>query len=349
MRAGYRRWAQDFDAPVPSPARLWALSSDNEAALLALYRRGTPAKTRRGWERDLACIAVWKAIAFGSPLLWPEKQRIAQCFVPDHSRDPTEAPGAAPETARPRIAVGLRRCLACPAPATLDRWIAPWRALHRMRNLASPFGTPLLQQARVTGRKATARPRSPKSRPPVARKVPESLPGSCDDGLRGRCHCAFLMLGFAPGGRRRSELTGLQRDDIGTDDFAARGMIWLRPRETRATGTAHAPCLPLQADAASAVIGWIESARIDSGPLFRPILKTDRALPRPLHPDAVRVILRHRLQRAGLPPDYVTPRGPRAGFRAQAALEGTPRRQPRSCRCTARPCGRSAFAPMPAS
>jgi integrase len=218
-----------------------------------------------------------------------------------------------------------------------------------MRNRASPFGTPLLQQARARGRKATARPRSPKSRPPVTRKVPESLPGSCDDGLRGRRHCAFLMLGFAPGGRRRSELTGLQRDDIGTDDFAARGMIWLRLLETRTSGTADALRLPLQAGAAGAVIGWTEAARIDQGPLFRPILKTDRALPRPLHPDAVRVILRHRLQRAGLPPDYVTPRGPRAGFLAQAALEGAPRRQPGSCRCTARPCRRSAFAPMPAS
>lgn len=307
--------------PLPSSA---ALSSEDEAALLALYRRGTPANTLRAWERDLAYIAAWKAAAFGSPLLWPEEERTALCFVLDHSRDLTEAPGAAQDTARQMIAAGLRRSLACPAPATLDRRIASWRAFHRMRNLASPFETPLLKQARVKGRKAAARPRSPKSPRPVTRDVLETLLGSCDDSLRGLRDRALLMLGFASGGRRRSELTGLQRDDIGTDDFAATGVIWLRLLETKTTSMADAPRLPLKGRAARAVIGWIEAARINSGPLFRPISKTDRALPRPLAPDAVRVILRHRLQLTGLPPDYVTPHGLRAGFLTQAALDGAP-------------------------
>jgi integrase len=121
---------------------------------------------------------------------------------------------------------------------------------------------------------------------------------------------------------RRGGYTGLQRDDIGTEDFAARGGIWPRLMETKTTGKADAPRLQLKGRAARAVFGGIEAAQIDSGPLFRQISKTDRALHRPLAPDAVRVILRHRLQLAGLPPDYVTPHGLRAGFLTQAALDG---------------------------
>jgi integrase len=47
-------------------------------------------------------------------------------------------------------------------------------------------------------------------------------------------------------------------------------------------------------------------------------------LPRKLAPDAIRVILRHRLRRTGLPEDHATPHGLRAGFLTQAALDGAP-------------------------
>ena len=38
-----------------------AISPEDEAALSALYRRGTPDNTLRAWERDLAYITAWKA------------------------------------------------------------------------------------------------------------------------------------------------------------------------------------------------------------------------------------------------------------------------------------------------
>jgi integrase len=58
--------------------------------------------------------------------------------------------------------------------------------------------------------------------------------------------------------------------------------------------------------------------------LFRPISTAENALTRRLAPDAIRVILRHRLILTGLPVDYATPHGLRAGFLTQAALDGAP-------------------------
>lgn len=301
-----------------------AVSDEDEAALSALFRKGTPENTLRAWERDLIYIAAWKRARFGADLSWPEAENVALRFVLDHAVDLTEAPGKAQEAALALVGEGLRKSLACPAPATLDRRIASWRAFHRMRNLASPFEAPLVAAARIKARRAAARPRKPKSARPLTREVLERLIATCDYTLRGLRDRAILMLAFASGGRRRSEVTALHRADIGTDDYAERGLLWVRLLETKTTRKDEAPRLPLKGRAATAVMEWIRAAEITEGPLFRPVSQADRALKRPLRPDAIRVILRHRLKLAGLPEDYASPHGLRAGFLTQAALDGAP-------------------------
>lgn len=300
------------------------LSEADEAALSDLFRRGTPPNTLRAWERDLAYIAAWKMAAFGRPLAWPEEERVALRFILDHAQDLTDRPGTAQDTALELIAIGLRVALTCPAPATLDRRIASWQAFHRMRNLTSPFSAPLVQQARQKARRANARPHAPKSPRPVTRDILEALLATCDDSHRGIRDRAMLMLAFASGGRRRSEVTALNVEDIGRDEFRAKGLLWVRLLETKTTRKDQAPKLPLKGRAARAVMHWLEVTGLREGPLFCPVSKSDRPLPRRFASDALRTILRHRLRLAGLPEDYATPHGLRAGFLTQAALDGAP-------------------------
>jgi integrase len=300
------------------------LSEADEAALTDLYRRGTPPNTLRAWERDLAYIAAWKMASFGSPLDWPENEKVALRFILDHAQDLTTRKGPAQEVAMELIAIGLRRGLTCPAPATLDRRIASWQAFHRMRNLPSPFSAPLVQQARQKARRANARPREPKSPKPITRDILEALLATCDATHRGSRDRAMLMLAFASGGRRRSEITALNVDDIGLDDFRSKGLVWIRLLETKTTKRDQAPRLPMKGRAARALVHWLEVTRITEGPLFRPISLSDSPLPRRLATDALRTILRHRLVLAGLPVDFATPHGLRAGFLTQAALDGAP-------------------------
>lgn len=300
------------------------LTDADEVALSELYRRGTPPNTLRAWERDLAYIAAWKMAVFGQPLAWPEEERVALRFVLDHAQDLTGRPGIAQDAAMELVALGLRLGLTAPAPATLDRRIASWRAFHRMRNLASPFQAPLVAQARQKARRVNARPPAPKSPRPITRDVMERLLTSCDDTVRGLRDRAMLMLAFASGGRRRSEVTALNLEDLGLEEFKTRGVIWLRLLQTKTTRKDRAPRLPLTGRAARALAGWLEVLGTREGPLFRPVSKADRALPRRLAPDALRVILRHRLRLAGLPEDYATPHGLRSGFLTQAALDGAP-------------------------
>jgi len=306
---------------LPSYAQL---SEADEAALTELYRRGTPANTLRAWERDLAYISAWRMAAFGRPLQWPEDEKVALRFILDHAQNLTDKPGSAQDTAMELQAIGLRIALSCPAPATLDRRIASWQAFHRMRNLTSPFSAPLVQQARQKARRANARPRVPKSPKPITRDILEALLATCDDTHRGIRDRAMLMLAFASGGRRRSEVTALNVEDIGRDDFVAKGLLWVRLMETKTTKKDQAPRLPLKGRPARAVVHWLEVTKMTQGPLFRPVSLSDRPLPRRLASDALRTILRHRLVLAGLPVDYATPHGLRAGFLTQAALDGAP-------------------------
>jgi integrase len=306
---------------LPAYAQLYAA---DEVALTELYRRGTPPNTLRAWERDLAYISAWKMASFGRPLAWPEEEKVALRFILDHAQDLSQRPGPAQDAALELMAIGLRIALTCPAPATLDRRIASWQAFHRMRNLPSPFSAPLVQQARQKARRANARPRMPKSPKPVTRDILEALLATCDASHRGIRDRAMLMLAFASGGRRRSEMTALNIEDIGLDDFAGKGLVWIRLLETKTTKRDQAPRLPMKGRAARALVHWLEVTKITDGPLFRPISLSDRPLPRRLATDALRTILRHRLVLAGLPVDFATPHGLRAGFLTQAALDGAP-------------------------
>lgn len=300
------------------------LTDADEAALTDLFRRGTPPNTLRAWERDLAYISAWKMGAFGQPLTWPEDERVALRFILDHAQDLTDKPGPAQDVALELISIGLRVALTCPSPATLDRRIASWQAFHRMRNMPSPFSSPLVQQARQKARRANAKPRAPKSPKPVTRDILEKLLATCDDTHRGVRDRAMLMLAFASGGRRRSEVTSLNVEDIGRDDYREKKVLWVRLLVTKTTKKDQAPKLPLKGRAARAVLNWLDVSKIKDGPLFRPISKSDRPLTRRLASDALRSILRHRLRLAGLPEDFATPHGLRAGFLTQAALDGAP-------------------------
>jgi integrase len=302
------------------------LSIADEAALTDLYVRGTPKNTLRAYERDLVYITAWREAAFGGPPAWPEQEAVALRFILDHARNLETADPAdnGRQVADQLIALGLRKTLACPAPSTLDRRIASWRAFHRMKNLNSPFEAPLVRQTRSKARRAAARPIAPKSQNPITRPVLEAMLETCKYSLRDVRDRAILMLGWASGGRRRSEITGLMRADISLKEFDETGVIWLQLLGTKTTAKGETPRLILKGRAARALALWIEAAAITDGPLFRPITKSGDALERGLSPDAIRDIVKRRLQLAGYPADFASPHGLRSGFLTQAALNGAP-------------------------
>ena len=215
---------------IPSPP---ALSSEDEAALTELYVRGTPANTLRAYERDLIYITAWKRAAFAADLAWPETQAVALRFVLDHSRDLSRR-------ARRRPGPPRRRGADRPRPAAQPRLPGPGHARPPHRVLAC---VPPHEEPRLAVRGAAGRP-GPRQGPPRQRRQsrpeirapdhPRRARGAArrhrPPELRGLRDRAMLMIGFASGGRRRSEITGLDRDDIDLESFDADGVVRLRAR-----------------------------------------------------------------------------------------------------------------------
>lgn len=306
--------------------RSQTLSKADQDALTDLYVRGTPENTLRAYERDLVYITAWKAARFGGNLTWPEPEEVALTFILDHARDLRSISDhdAARKAAGALIEAGLRKSLACPAPSTLDRRIASWRAFHRMKNLASPFNSPAVRQARAKARRAAAKPRKPKSTKPITRDILQQMLDSCGTDLRGLRDQAILLLGWASGGRRRSEISGLMRDDVDLGELESKGLVWIQLVDTKTTQKGATPKLVLKKRSARTLARWIAAAEIDEGALFRPISKSGRPLPRRLSPDGIYQIVRKRLAIAGLPDGFASPHGLRSGFLTQAALDGAP-------------------------
>ncbi|MEX0319456.1 MAG: tyrosine-type recombinase/integrase [Ruegeria sp.] len=300
------------------------LSAKSQRAISKLSVRISSDHTRRAYTRDLMYLTAWKRIRFDADLAWPESQDVVLAFMQDHTIDLLDRPKTdrAVVAATTLVEHGLRRSLARPAPTTLNRRLAAWRTFHRLCNLEDPFGAPSVRQARAEARRLVAHHANSKSAHPITRDVLETLLSTCSDSRRGSRDRAILMLGWASGGRRRSEIVSLRREDVDLKDFEQNDLIWLSLPDTR-IGDAS-PQLVLKGRAAGALVKWIDIGGIEDGPLFRPISKADRVLARQLSPDAIYQIVKRRLKRARLPEDYATPHGLRSGFLTQAALDGAP-------------------------
>jgi integrase len=300
------------------------LDSEDRDALHDLYVRGTPENTLRAYERDLIYLTAWKQAAFKEVLTWPEREEVALRFILDHSRNLSNASGRARKTADQLITMGMRKSLTCPAPSTLNRRIASWCAFHRMRNLTNPFDAPMVRQARAKARKAMSRPPAPKSAHPITREVLLRLLEAGGPGLRGLRDRAILLLGWASGGRRRSEIVSLDRRDIGLEEFEDKTLVWISLPLTKTTSSGATPKLVLKGLAARTLVAWIDSAEITEGPLFRRITRTGALGQKRLSDAAVSQIVKRLLTGAGLDASYASPHGLRSGFLTQAALDGAP-------------------------
>jgi integrase len=308
------------------PRDLAPLAPDLAERLATLFARGTPRATVRAYERDLVYLAAWKHAAFAAPLAWPEDEAVALRFVLDHAEDLSEADPAAParRVAERLIALGLRRSLARPAPATLDRRIASWRAFHGFRDLASPFERPILKRARAAARRAAGHRPRPKAATPVTREVLDRLVAACPPGIRGIRDRAILEFAWASGGRRRSEIARLERTDLDLAAFDEEGVVRLALGATKTTAPGATPRLMLKGLPARMLVAWLDAGGIEDGPVFRAISKGERVLDRGLSDSGLRDVFRAIAARAGLAPGATSLHGLRSGFLTQASRDRVP-------------------------
>ena len=321
---------QDAGASVLTDADL--------ATLRHLARKGTAGNTVRALLSDLAYLEAWSAAATARPLVWPAPTALVLKFVAHHlfdaeerTRDPHHGMPVAVETSlRSR---GLLRIAGPHAPATVRRRLSSWATLHRLQGLTGPFAEPAVRDAVKLGARAADRPPVRKSRRAVSRAILEDLLGTCGDGgvlaLRDR---ALLLVGFASGGRRRSELARLRVDQIqeeapvpaepGRADGPMLRCYTIGLGRTKTTEAEDDARVTLVGRAADALAAWLDAGGIRSGSVFRQVDRWGTIGARPLTPAGVNAILKRRLATAGHDPALYSAHGLRAGYLTQAAKDG---------------------------
>ncbi|WP_022834960.1 site-specific integrase [Salisaeta longa] len=161
------------------------------------------------------------------------------------------------------------------------------------------------------------------------RMIVDALPRTDENlfttrALRDR---ALLLVGFA-GALRRSELVGLQQDDVNVTADGLRLIVRKSKSDQEGKGLVkgihygkHPHTCPVRA-----LRDWTRRASISEGPLFRGIDRHGNIRERALSGRSVALILKKAVKRAGLNPEAYSGHSLRAGFTTQAAREGVPER-----------------------
>ncbi len=176
--------------------------------------------TLRALTSDLAYFEAWGLAASGKSLPWPAPEALLLKFVTHHLWDPEKRTADSDHGIPADVAENLRhqgflKSAGPHAPATVPRRLTNWSTLTRWRGLTGAFGSPALESAVRLAVRAVLRQRRRKSAKAVTGDVLAKLLATCaTESPRDLRDRAILMVAFASGGRRRSEIAGLRLEQL---------------------------------------------------------------------------------------------------------------------------------------
>lgn len=309
---------------MPLDPQSLALHAQEAAA--AFIAAGTAANTVRSYRSALAYWSAWLQLRYGlalgdAPLPAP----VAVQFVLDHLARPLADGGWAhllpPGIDAVLIAARVKSKLGPLAFNTVSHRLAVLGKWHRINQWDSPTEAPALKTLLREARKAQSRQGvSVRKKTAIILEPLQALLATCDDSMRGVRDRALLLLAWSGGGRRRSEVVGLQVSDVRRLDADT----WLYALGTTKTETGGIRReKPLRGPAAVALAAWLVAAPAESGALFRRLYKGNRVGSTGLSADQVARIAQRRAKLAGLEGDWAA-HSLRSGFVTEAGRQGVP-------------------------
>lgn len=336
------RRAEELDTiaavlPLERRDELAELLTDQDVETLRhLINEGMGDNTLRAITSDLTYLEAWGLAATGTPLPWPAPEALLLKFVAHHMWDP-EKRASDPDHGMPKdVEHNLRgqrflKAAGPHAPATVRRRLASWSTLTRWRGLDGAFTSPPLKAAIRLAVRAASSQRRRKSAKAVTGDVLAKLLATCEgDSLRDLRDRAILMVGFASGGRRRSEIAALRVEQLTAEPPIERGggpplpSLAIHLGRTKTTSGEQDEVVYLTGRPVEALNAWIAAAKIDKGSLFRAIGRWGTVSKRSLDPQSVNALLKKRAEMAGLDAGEFSAHGLRSGYLTEAANRGIP-------------------------
>ena len=336
------RRAEELDTiaavlPMERRDELAELLTDRDVETLRhLVNQGMGANTLRALTSDLAYLEAWGLAATGNALPWPAPEALLLKFVAQHLWDPQKRAtdpdhGMPADVADNLRAQGFLKSTGPHAPATVRRRLANWSALTKWRGLDGAFASPPLKAAIRLAVRAVPRKRTRKSAKAVTSDVLANLLATCaSENLRDVRDRAILMVAFASGGRRRSEVAGLRVEQLSVEapievsDGPPLPSLAIHLGRTKTTSGDQDDTVYLTGRPVEALNAWMAAAKIDKGSVFRGIGRWGTVSRRALDPQSINAILKQRAEMAGLEPGEFSAHGLRSGYLTEAANRGIP-------------------------
>lgn len=323
--------------PIDRRDKLAEILSDQDVETLRhLVNEGMGANTLRALTSDLAYLEAWAIAATENPLPWPAPEALLLKFGAHHLWDPARREtdpehGMPAEVDRALRDGGFLRSIGPHAPDTVRRRLANWSTLTRWRGLDGAFASPALRSALRLAVRAVPRPRRRKSAKAVTSDVLAKLLATCGgDSLRDLRDRAILMVAFASGGRRRSEVAGLRKEQltvelpVKAEDGSPLPSLSIHLGRTKNSGASQDEVVYLTGRPVEALNAWLAAAKIDSGSVFRAIDRWGHVSRRALDPKAINDIVKRRVAMAGLEVGEFSAHGLRSGYLTEAANRRIP-------------------------
>lgn len=314
------------------------LTDDDIETLRHLAKEGVGENSLRALASDLGYLEAWSLCSTGYPLPWPAPEALLIKFVAHHLWDPAKretdpSHGMPDEIDAALRSKGLLRSAGPHAPSTVQRRLASWSTLTRWRGLQGEFNAPGLKTALRLAVRASQRPRQRKSEKAVNLDVLSKLLATCEgDSLVDLRDKALLLVAFASGGRRRSEMAGLRMSQLTEEEPVSASetdapplpCLQIQLGRTKTTQADHAAFVLLIGKPVTALRQWIASASITDGAVFRAIDRWGNVKPFALTPHSINAILKSRIRQAGLDAASFSAHGLRSGYLTEAARSGVP-------------------------
>lgn len=314
--------------PIPGDNALLAadrLDAEARAAAAAFVAAGSAANTVRSYRSALAYWAAWLQLRYSRHLedgALPEA--VAVQFIVDHLARPQDGGWVQllPQALDAALVdAGVKAKPGALSYNTVRHRLAVLAKWHALKGWPSPTGSAAVKTLLREARKAQARQGvSVRKKTAALREPLEAMLATCTDGVRGLRDRALLLVAWSGGGRRRSEVVGLQVGDVRQLD-AETWVYALGATKTETDGVRRE--LPLRGPAAQALTEWLAAAPASTGPLFRRVYKGGRIGAEGLSGDQVARIVQRRAQLAGLDGDWAA-HSLRSGFVSEAGRQGVP-------------------------
>lgn len=228
--------------------------------------------------------------------------------------------GTLPSTAQ-AIAAYLSDHAATHATTTLVRWLASLSKAHRALKAQDPTKDELVRSVLRGIWRQYGGP--PKQAAPLTREILFDVLDAIPNDLRGTRDRALLLIGFA-GGFRRSELVSLEPADLMKQEEGL--VLTIRRSKTDQTGHGRKIGIPFARGrhcAIKALDSWLsEREALGEGAIFRSINRHGVISNKQLSGQAVSMVIKDRLQGAGIESSTFSGHSLRAGFITSAAKAG---------------------------